>query len=223
MDDDVDLGALISEFFTECGFHVHHASSSRQGLDLARMGRFDAVLLDVMMPGMDGFTFLEQLRRTSSVPVLMLTARTETSSRLRGFDAGADDYLPKPFEPQELLARVRAILRRAYGEKPRTMEVNGVGLDPGSRSVTLNSAPVAVTSIEYEILEVLLRNAGRVVSRDELTQRLYQRESTPFDRSIDVHVSHLRKKLDDDGTRIRTVRGIGYQFCLEIDSAGAIA
>jgi len=146
---------------------------------------------------------------------LMLTARTESASRIRGLNEGADDYLPKPFEPMELLARVRAILRRTQSE-PRdplsAVESSGVRLDPATRQVSLNGREVELTTIEFDILEVLMRAAGRVVSRDEMAQRFYNRPATPYDRSIDVHISHLRRKLDAPNDLIRTLRGLGYQF-----------
>ncbi len=214
IDDDADLGPLMTEFFTERGLSLDCALNGKAGLDCAFANPYDLIILDVMMPGIDGFEVLRQLREKSKVPVLMLTARTEQASRIRGLEGGADDYLPKPFDPLELLARVRAILRRSGPAAPsKVLEANGVRLDPGARSVTQNGQPVTVTSIEYDILEVLIRAAGSVVSRDDLMNRLYQREATPFDRSIDVHVSHLRKKLNDSDALIRTVRGIGYQFC----------
>lgn len=214
IDDDADLGPLMAEFFTERGLTLDCALNGLAGLDRAAAQPYDLIILDVMMPGIDGFEVLRQLREKSKVPVLMLTARTEQASRIRGLEGGADDYLPKPFDPLELLARVRAILRRAGpATTSKVLEANGVRLDPGARSVSQNGQAVPVTSIEYDILEVLIRAAGSVVSRDDLMNRLYQREATPFDRSIDVHVSHLRKKLSESDSLIRTVRGVGYQFC----------
>lgn len=204
----------MAEFFTQRGLQLDCALNGKAGLELTAAHTYDLVILDVMMPGIDGFEVLRQLREKSKVPVLMLTARTEQASRIRGLESGADDYLPKPFDPLELLARVRAILRRATPAlTSKVLEANGVRLDPGARSVSQNGQMITVTSIEYDILEVLIRAAGSVVSRDDLMNRLYQREATPFDRSIDVHVSHLRKKLTDSDSLIRTVRGIGYQFC----------
>jgi two-component system response regulator CpxR len=186
----------------------------RRGLARALAGGHDLILLDVMMPGLDGFELLRQVRRRSQVPVIMLTARTAQVDRVLGLDAGADDYLPKPFGPEELVARIRAVLRRS-GRTPdatEALEVEGVKLIPAAREVWSDGALVPVTTIEYDILEFLVRNAGRVVSRAELTAVLYQREASPFDRSLDVHVSHLRKKLGSRGLLIRTVRGVGYLF-----------
>lgn len=227
VDDDTELCSLMSEFFAEQGFHVTTVHNGKLGLEKALAGNFDLVLLDVMMPGMDGFSVLRKLREQSNVPVLMLTAKTEQASRILGLESGADDYLPKPFDPHELAARVRAILRRSSGATRTAsaasgaIEVTGVRLDPGSRRVTQDGQDVEITSIEFDILEMLMRSAGRVVSRDDLMNRLYQRESTPFDRSIDVHVSHLRKKLDANRELIRTVRGIGYQFCIDSEEITA--
>lgn len=216
VDDDRPLVGLMTEFLRETGFETGAAYNGPDGLDAALKGGYDIVLLDVMMPGFSGFEVLRRLRAERQVPVLMLTAKTESESRILGLNSGADDYLPKPFEPLELVARIRAILRRTRptGERP-VLEISGVRLEPQTRRVYLGDAAVDITSIEYEILEALMRSAGRVVTRDELMQRLYQRQATPFDRSIDVHISHLRKKLEGPIDLIRTVRGAGYQFAVE--------
>jgi two-component system, OmpR family, response regulator CpxR len=217
VDDDFELCSMMREFFAQYDVQLSICHNGEAGLQEALAGKFDLVLLDVMMPGLDGFAVLERLREKSRVPVLMLTARTDAPSRIRGLDAGADDYLPKPFNPLELLARVRAILRRA-NPPPDALSVpidlNGIRIDPASRTVTKDGQPVEVTSFEFEVLDTLVRGAGRVVSRDELMQHLYQRDASPLDRSIDVHVSHLRKKLEAGRTLIRSVRGVGYQFCV---------
>jgi two-component system response regulator CpxR len=216
IDDDADLGTLMREFFEQHGFEVTACSDAVMGLDLARSGRYSLVMLDVMMPRMDGFELLGKLRETSQVPVLMLTARTEGASRIRGLEGGADDYLPKPFDPNELLARVRAIQRRTLPQAaPVALEVSGVRVDPQARSARQDDDALDLTSIEFDILDTLMRSAGRVISRNDLMQRLYQRDATPFDRSIDVHMSHLRRKLNGGERLIRTVRGVGYQFCVE--------
>jgi two-component system response regulator CpxR len=215
IDDDTELGALMRDFFHDQEIDLTSAQNGFEGLEMALRGGFDLILLDVMMPGLDGFEVLKRLRSERDTPVLMLTARTESESRIRGLNAGADDYLPKPFEPMELLARVRAILRRTQsGQRdPLTaIESGGVRLDPATRQVTMNGREVDLTTIEFDILEVLIRVAGHVVSRDEIAQRFYNRPATPYDRSIDVHISHLRKKLDAPTDLIRTLRGIGYQF-----------
>jgi two-component system response regulator CpxR len=206
----------MTEFLSTQGFAVTAAYNGPDGLRAALEGQHDLVLLDVMLPGFDGFEVLRRLREASDVPVLMLTARTESQSRILGLEGGADDYLPKPFEPMELAARIRAILRRTRPlQRNPALEISGVRIEPASRRVQHNGKPVDTTTIEYDILETLMRSAGRVVSRDELMQRLYQRQATPFDRSIDVHISHLRKKLEGPRELIRTVRGVGYQFAVE--------
>ena len=214
VDDDVELCELLREFFAEQEMELTFVHDGRQGLGRALGGRCDLLLLDVMIPGLGGFEVLRQVRRQSRLPVIMLTARGEKADRLTGLDAGADDYLPKPFDPDELASRVRAVLRRS-GAGPRAVEVieaEGLRLIPTAREVWSGGAAVAVTTIEYDILEFLVRAAGRVVTRDELTAALYRRRVSPFDRALDVHVSRLRKKLGESGRRIRTVRGAGYLF-----------
>jgi two-component system response regulator CpxR len=170
-----------------------------------------------MMPGLDGFELLRLVRRQSQVPVIMLTARTAQADRVAGLDAGADDYLPKPFGPEELLARIRAVLRRVgrAPSGPEVLEAGGIRLAPSSRGARCGGAALALTTVEYDILEFLVRAAGRTVSRDELTAALYRRRPSPFDRALDVHISNLRKKLGRHGDRIRTVRGVGYLFAGE--------
>jgi two-component system response regulator CpxR len=188
---------------------------------MAETDTFDLIVLDLMLPCMDGFTLLKQLRAKSRVPVLVLTARGEDEDRIVGLEIGADDYLAKPFNPRELVARIRAILRRSVRSKGR-IEVNGVALDPGTREVSCNRRPIEITTLEFDILEILMRSAGSVVSRDALMESLYNRKATPLDRSIDMHVSHLRRKLETDRALIKTIRGVGYQFCSSAeDSASA--
>lgn len=218
VDDDVELGTLMQEFFASQGVALELSHDGESGLAKLAQGGYDLVLLDVMMPRLDGFAVLERLRKTSDVPVLMLTARLESASRIRGLEGGADDYLPKPFEPMELMARVRAILRRSGG-KAGGGEGYGLRMDPGGRSAHVDGRKLELTSVEFDILEVLHRGAGRVVSRDEIAQRLYQRDATAFDRAIDVHVSHIRKKLEGSSAKILTVRGVGYQLSLPAGEA----
>lgn len=220
VDDDAELCGLMVDFFSQHGFRVESAYDGRRGLARALEGSFDLVLLDVMLPGLDGFEVLHQLRRQSSVPVIMLTARTEQADRISGLNAGADDYLPKPFGPEELLARIRAVLRRASqsGEQaPKVLRVGSLRLDSTTRQVWHDTTRVELTSIEFDILSLLVRSAGRSVSRDEIAGILYHREAMPYERAIDVHVSHLRRKLEHQGpSMIRTVRGVGYLFCAEL-------
>ncbi|MDZ4797188.1 MAG: response regulator transcription factor [Bryobacteraceae bacterium] len=218
VDDDAELVSLMSAFLSEQGFQTSAAYDGPSGLKAALSAQHDLMLLDVMMPGFDGFEVLRQLRESSEMPVLMLTARTESQSRVRGLDGGADDYLPKPFDPVELAARIRAILRRCRRTEDNGEEyfvASGVRIEPAARRVLAHGKEVELTGIEYEILDTLIRSAGHVVSRDDLMQRLYRREATPFERSIDVHISHLRKKLEGPSVLIRTIRGVGYQFVAE--------
>jgi two-component system response regulator CpxR len=216
IDADTDLCALMQAFFEERGFRLDAVHDGVRGLIAALDGGYGLVVLDVMLPGVDGFQLLGRVRRSSDVPVIMLTGRTAIEDRLLGFEAGADDYLPKPFELEELLARVRAVLRRAWrGQDParETFTVNGVEFRPAARQAFVGGRSIGLTSIEYDILECLARSAGRVVSRDVLAAVLHQRDAAPFDRSVDVHVHHLRKKLGARRTVIRTVRGEGYLYC----------
>jgi two-component system, OmpR family, response regulator CpxR len=215
IEDDADLCSLMRDYFSGHGFQIEAAYDGRQGLARSIDGSFDLIILDVMLPGIDGFEVLRQLRKRSDTPVIMLTARTAEGDRVAGLNAGADDYLPKPFGPQELLARIRAILRRVGKMEgaSQTIEACGVRLNPLTRQTWLQDEPLELTSLEFDILEILVRGAGRTVSRDELTGALHQRPSTPYERSLDVHVSHLRKKLEQGNqSLIRTVRGVGYQF-----------
>jgi two-component system response regulator CpxR len=216
IDDDSELCSLMGEFFSGHGFGLEAVHDGRSGLARAFEGGFDVIILDVMLPVLDGFEVLAQMRRRTSVPVIMLTARIEQADRIAGLDAGADDYLPKPFGPEELLARIRAVLRRAghaASSKAQVIEAGALRLNSQTREVWRDNERIDVTSIEFDILDLLARSSGRVVSRDELAAALYQRESSPYERSLDVHMSHLRKKLERGGRAlIRTVRGVGYMF-----------
>ncbi len=224
IDDDAELCSLLSEFLKREGFSVECVHEGHRGLEKALQPGVDLVVLDVMLPGIDGFEILRRLRQQSKVPVIMLTARGEDVDRIIGLELGADDYLPKPFNPRELAARIRAILRR-YEPRPEAtsgrLEVNGVVLDPGTREVFSNGKRVDLTTFEFDILELLMRSAGRVLSRDALMEKFYNRKATAFDRSIDMHISHLRKKLERGENLIKTIRGVGYQFCRTPEEAGA--
>ena len=220
IDDDAELCGLVGEYLEPEGFQIEAVHDGTRGLERALNGDYLLIVLDVMLPGLDGFEILKRLRATSRVPVLMLTARGEDVDRIVGLELGADDYLPKPFNPRELAARVRAILRRTEARVNRgKVEINGVALDPGTREVVCDGKAVEVTTLEFDILEQLMRNAGRVVSRDGLMESLYNRKATPFDRSIDMHVSHLRRKLESSRPVIKTIRGVGYQFCQSPEEA----
>lgn len=216
IEDDAELGVLMRDYFAQYSLEVEAVHDGRAGLARALAGEHDLILLDVMLPVLNGFEVLRQLRKQRSTPVIMLTARTEQSDRVAGLNAGADDYLPKPFGPEELLARIRAVLRRAGhpdASPTQDVEVGGLTLDPPARQVRCGPRVLELTSIEFDILELLMRSAGRIVTRDELSAVIHQRCATPYERSLDVHVSHLRKKLDGaGGCSIRTVRGAGYHF-----------
>jgi DNA-binding response OmpR family regulator len=217
VEDDVELCDILTEYFSAEGFDVESAHDGVRGLERARSGEHAIVILDLLLPGMKGLDVLRQLRAHSNVPVLILTARGEDVDRIVGLELGADDYLPKPFNSRELLARVRAILRRArpQGDAAARIDVGDVTLDPLARQAWRAGQPLNLTMAEFALLETLLRHAGRVVSRKRLAEQVLERRLATFDRSIDVHVSNLRKKLGDAaGARehIRAVRGEGYVF-----------
>lgn len=215
VDDDAELCEMMREFFEQNGHTLECVRNGTDGLKHAIEQKYDLVILDVMLPGMNGFTLLNQLRRRREVPVIMLTARTQPQDRVQGLEAGADDYLPKPFDPDELLARVRAVLRRAGKAKDDglfhfasdELEINGQ-----TRQVWLRSEPVDLTAVEFDILYLLVCSAGRVLTREELSSAILERSLTPYDRSLDVHISHLRKKIEPIGRQIQTIRGVGYLF-----------
>jgi two-component system, OmpR family, response regulator CpxR len=214
IDDDVELCTLLAEYLEAQGCQVTAVHDGSSGLRSALEEQHQLVILDVMLPVLDGFEVLRQLRKRSNVPVIMLTARAQEHDRVEGFRQGADDYLVKPFAAAELLGRIRAVLRRASGvplAAPRVVQLGSLRLDAQALEAYDGQDALGLTPSEFAILEVLTRAAGRVVSRDELSAVMHQRETTPYERSIDVHVSHLRKKLEAAGhSIIRTVRGVGY-------------
>src|SRR5260370_32415293 len=196
VDDDTELCSLLEEFLQREGYSVQCVNEGHEGLEQAKQGGYDLIILDVMLPGLDGFEVLKRLRTESRVPVVMLTARGQDVDRIVGLELGADDYLPKPFNPRELSARVKAVLRRTEAKANRgRLAASGVALDPANRQVTVDGKPIEVTTLEFDILEHLMRNAGHGVSAHSAMESLYNRKSTPYDRSIDMHVSHLRRKL----------------------------
>ena len=225
-DDDVELAQLLRDFLEREGFEVTLAHDADSALAAARTDAFDALVLDVMMPGRSGLDALRDLRRESALPVLMLTALGEDIDRILGLELGADDYIPKPCNPRELAARLRAVLRRARGEGSETLTDlrNGpIWLRAASRSVTVDGKAVALTATEFDLLVLLLREAGRVVSKERISQSVLGRPLGPFDRSIDVHVSNLRRKLGDapDGASpITTIHRSGY-LMRQLDDAAA--
>jgi two-component system response regulator CpxR len=216
VEDDKELAGLMVRFLSRHGFHVDVVSDGREGLARALTNQNDLVILDVMLPNLAGMEILRCVRRRSRIPIIIVTARGAHEDRVAGLKAGADDYLSKPFQPDELLARIEAVLRRSgafRSGRREIVEVGDIRMDIESREVEHLGQKVELTSIEFDILELLMRSAGRVVSRDEVSSILYQRETTPYERSLDVHISHLRRKLDGAGDGlIRAVRGVGYMF-----------
>ncbi|HEV7842349.1 MAG TPA: response regulator transcription factor [Pyrinomonadaceae bacterium] len=230
IDDDKELCELVGELLREEGFRIETASQSAKGLTRALSGEFNLVVLDVMMPGMNGFEVLRQIRaaqdKASRTPVLMLTARGEDVDRIVGLEIGADDYLPKPFNPRELVARINSILRRvrldtveAFAHPseplPERIAVGDVEILTGMRRVRRAGETMELTNVEYEVLILLLASAGRIVTREDLVKAVLGRNLSPLDRSIDMHISHLRKKLGHrigEVERIKTVRGVGYIY-----------
>jgi two-component system response regulator CpxR len=219
IDDDAELCRLVSRFLKREGFEIAWAPDGAAGIERAFAEEFSLILLDVMMPGLDGFDVLSRIRRHSRTPVLMLTARGDTHDRIQGLEMGADDYLPKPFDPVELVARIRAILRRSARDRsiPPAASLGDIELDGGSRIVRRGGTLVDLTTVEFDLLAFLLRVAGTTVRRESLVRSVLGREFSPFDRSIDTHVCNLRRKLgplEDGSERIRSVRGAGYLYAL---------
>ncbi len=220
IDDDRELGEMLVDFLAGEGLSATVITCGTEGLEEIRRNPPEAIVLDVMLPGMSGFDVLRAIRSQSSIPVIMLTARGEDTDRIVGLELGADDYLPKPFNPRELAARLRAVLRRsAPGESPgHRTTVGELSLDPTRRTVDLNGEALALTGAEFDILARLIRDPGEIVSKDELARSALGRELAPFDRSVDTHVSRLRGKigpLPDDTPRIRSVRGRGYMYVID--------
>jgi len=230
VDDDAELCKLVSRFLGAEGYSVQTVQASGLGVERALSDTYDLVVLDVMLPDMDGFEALRQIRTKSTTPVLMLTARGDDPDRILGLEMGADDYLSKPFITRELLARIRAILRRTSSAKTNvgfsgaaSIQIGDMELNPGARTVRCGSVTLNLTTVEFDLLERLLRSAGSVVGREELTKDVLGREFSPYDRSIDTHVWSLRKKVGNapNGTeRIKGIRGVGYLYALP-DRAGS--
>jgi two-component system phosphate regulon response regulator OmpR len=216
VDDDARLRELLAEYLSGRGYAVLTAEDGERGLERVKSGGVDLVILDVMLPGMDGFDVMKALRRFSAVPVVMLTARGDELDRIIGLEIGADDYLPKPFNPRELLARIQAVLRR-HGARPEDESTRAAAgplvVDGDRRLATLAGEPLDLTTTEFDILRTLVTNAGRVIPRERLMELARGEDYAAFERSVDVHVSHIRRKLGDDSKRprfLKTVRGIGY-------------
>lgn len=224
VDDDQELCQLLQEYLSTEGFEVTVAHDGQQALDKTTADTFEVIILDVMLPIYNGFEVLRKLRDYCQTPVLMLTARGETVDRIVGLEMGADDYLPKPCNPRELVARLRAILRRTDTKletnttpKPDLLQVDQLQLSQGSRSATLSGQPINLTGAEFTVLELLMRSAGQVISKEQLTEQALGRKLTPYDRSIDVHVSNIRKKVTALGGSkdlIINIRGAGYMLTI---------
>jgi DNA-binding response OmpR family regulator len=222
IDDDARLAELLDGNLRPQGVALVHAGGGQAGLAALAGGGFDAVLLDVMMPGLDGLSVLRRLRDAGHrVPVIMLTARGDEADRVVGLELGADDYVGKPFSPRELLARLRAVLRRAQPDAiAEKLSAAGITVDTGSREAWVDGKPVELTGLEIDLLVALLRRAGRVVPRGALLELAGRTDVTVGERAVDVHISRLRKKLGDDPpTRIRTVRGVGYVLARAAEDA----
>jgi two-component system response regulator CpxR len=232
IDDDEKLVALLGEYLHPQGFELDVAYDGPSGLAAARDDQPALVILDLMLPGLDGLEVCRRLRQTSRVPVLMLTARGDETDRIVGLEMGADDYLPKPFSPRELLARVRAILRRTGGSGESSGQEAGQGgdgagasarvvvgpvtIDPPARRVTLGGREVDLTTAEFDLFHALARCAGRVLSRDDLLQQVHGPGWAAYSRSVDVHISRIRQKVEVDARQpvlLKTVRGVGYMLC----------
>lgn len=214
VDDDTELASMMKAFFAQQGHLLDCVYNGREGLSRALNGAYDLVILDVMLPIIDGFAVLQQLRRWKNIPLIMLTARTQQQDRITGLNFGADDYLPKPFDLDELHARIHAVLRRSSTSQQisEPVTVGNIRLDGTTREVFVSGKRADLTTTEFEILDLFMRSPGRIVSRDEITKLLFDREATPYDRFLDVHISRLRKKLESGGSVIRAVRGVGYVF-----------
>ena len=223
IDDDARLAAMLSDYLKTNGFVVATAGSGRSGVEALRRRPPAAVILDVMLPDIDGFETCRQIRAFSDLPVLMLTAKGEETDRIVGLELGADDYLPKPFNPRELLARLKAILRRrGAGDNHRILRFGRLEIDPGSRSVKIEGEERSLTSHQFDLLVALAENAGRTLSREQLMDMVKGEELEAFDRSIDVHVSRIRAAIETDPKnprRLITVRGAGYVFARYQDDA----
>src|SRR5262245_58626978 len=223
IDDDTELCALVARFLSSEGFAVDRAEDASEGIARAISGSYALIMLDVMMPDLSGFEVLRRIRARSRTPVLMLTARGDTHDRVLGLELGADDYLPKPYDPSELAARIRAILRRSESRRGSAVSaplaVDDIKLTASTRAITRDGEPIELTAVEFDLLEVLMKASGKVVRREDLVRTVLGREFSPYDRSIDTHVCNLRRKIGrlKDGTdRIKGIRGTGYLYAKSV-------
>ena len=215
IEDDPRLARMVEDYLAGAGFRVTHAATGRAGLALAQRESFDAVVLDLMLPDMDGLDVCKDLRTKAQTPILMLTARGDAMDRIVGLEMGADDYLPKPFEPRELLARLRAVLRRANSAPANTLRFGRLEIDKDAREVRIDGAARPLTGYQYALVVAMAERAGRVLSRDVLFDLVKGESLEAFDRSIDVHISRIRAAIEDnprEPRRVLTVRGAGYVF-----------
>ncbi len=217
VDDDAELGQMLTEYLNGESFRITIAHDGLEALRRLEDETFDLAILDVMLPSLSGFEVLRRLRQTLAMPVIMLTARGADVDRIVGLELGADDYMPKPFNPRELVARIRAVLRRLSSHESegpaQPVTVGGLHVSPSALEVSVNSRPVRLTGTEFRVLEFLMRSAGQVISREQLTEKVLGRKLTPYDRSIDTHISNLRRKLglgQEALPEIRSIRGAGY-------------
>jgi DNA-binding response OmpR family regulator len=218
IDDDEELCDLVKEYLTVEGFEVEAVHDGASGLERALSNDFGLIILDVMLPKKNGFDVLRDLREKSKIPVLMLTARGDDMERIVGLEIGADDYLPKPFNPRELVARLRAILRRTSGADDdqggnEKFQIDDLEVMISARSAKRDGVELSLTAVEFDLLVALLKNAGSIVKKEDLSLQVLERRLSPFDRSLDMHVSNLRKKLDND--RIKTIRSVGYIYTVQ--------
>ena len=223
IDDDEELCELVSEYLTVEGFEVEATHDGESGLQKVSNGDYELAILDVMLPKMNGFDVLRELRKTSTIPILMLTARGDDMERIVGLEIGADDYLPKPFNPRELVARLRAILRRVeMSEDTRNVEadkllVDDIEVSISGRSAKKDGEDLGLTGVEFDLLVALLKEAGKIINKEDLSEQVLDRKLSPYDRSLDMHISNLRKKLgtrEDDEERIKTIRSVGYIYTI---------
>ncbi len=220
IDDETSIIELVTAYLHDEGYEVQTAMDGPSGLKAARAFKPDLIVLDIMLPGMDGIELLAQLRRESNVYVIMLTAKTEETDKIIGLSVGADDYLTKPFSPRELVARIKAALRRLRSGSPlldeKVLSFENIRLDTGRRQVWVDDKPVELTTIEFDLLKALVEHQGRVLSREQLLEKVWGYDYYGEIRVVDVHIGHIRQKLGDDGY-IQTVRGVGYRFVDEGD------
>lgn len=216
IDDDLELCQLLSEYLRNEGFDISLAHRGDEGLLAAQNNKFDALVLDIMLPGINGIEVLKQLRQTTSLPVIMLTAKGDDLDRILGLELGADDYLPKPCNPRELLARIKAILRRSQSpdETPTTLCAAGLQIESSKHQISFKNQALNLTNAEYNILCLLIHAVGEVVSKELLYEKALGRKFTSYDRSVDMHVSNIRKKLSDlcEEELIKNIRGVGYML-----------